>query len=50
MLKKTALSFKDGKLRLKLPDDGSIPSGDVVERRLEALVEAAQTKHGRIIE
>ena len=50
LLRKTELRLKDGKLRVKLPDDGSIPSGEVVERRLEALVEATLAKNGRVIE
>jgi exopolyphosphatase/guanosine-5'-triphosphate,3'-diphosphate pyrophosphatase len=40
LLARSALSLDAGSLGLRLPEDGSVPSGEVVERRLNALRKA----------
>ncbi|MDX1710041.1 MAG: Ppx/GppA family phosphatase [Rhodovibrionaceae bacterium] len=40
ILQSSSLTLSDGKLSLTVPQDGSMPSGDVVERRLNRLVKA----------
>lgn len=49
ILKKTSLVHRDGRLCLELPNDGSVPSGEMVENRLQALVDASETKSGGIL-
>ncbi len=49
VLSGSALSMEDDKLKLKVPQDGSMPSGDVVERRLGRLVKAMEAKDSVII-
>ena len=49
LLEKVSLESRDGKLCLKLPSDGSIPPGEIAERRLQALVEASEAEDGRIL-
>ena len=44
LLRKTGLVYSDGQLSLVLPDDGSVPRGEAVDRRFNALVEAAEAK------
>ena len=40
----------DGKvLVLKLPDDGSVPNGEAVQRRLKSLVQAGDFEDMRIV-
>ena len=48
LLHKTGLTYEDGQLRLVLPDDGSVPHGEAVDRRFNALLEAAEAKGGLI--
>ena len=49
MLAKTAIRLdKEGVLRLTLPDDGSVPIGEAVERRFNPLIEAIGAKKGEI--
>lgn len=49
MLAKTEIRLDDeGVLRLTLPDDGSVPIGEAVERRFNPLIEAIGAKKGEI--
>ena len=49
LLESTKLAIVDGKLRLILPSDGSVPHGEAVEARFKALVEACDTEPGGIV-
>jgi exopolyphosphatase/guanosine-5'-triphosphate,3'-diphosphate pyrophosphatase len=49
LLEKVSLQNREERLCLDLPRDGSIPSGEIVERRLQALVQASQAKSGRVL-
>ena len=49
LLDKVSLESKEGRLCLALPGDGSIPSGEVVEQHLQALVTAAKAKSGAVL-
>jgi len=49
LLDKVALETKEGRLCLALPRDGSIPSGEIVEQHLQALIEASKVKSGGIL-
>ncbi|MCE2509712.1 MAG: exopolyphosphatase [Alphaproteobacteria bacterium] len=49
ILDKTSLEYRDGRLCLELPNNGSIPSGETVENRLQAMVEALEAKSGSIL-
>jgi len=48
MLQRTSLDFNGDRLRLTLPEDGSIPIGEAVERRFKALVTALGATGGEI--
>ena len=48
LLARTSLKLNDGELLLLLPDDGTVPLGEAVERRFNALIEAAQVDGGFI--
>ena len=48
LLVRTALRLDDNELRLLLPDDGTVPSGEAVERRFDALVSATDVESGFI--
>ncbi len=48
LLERTALRLDGNELRLLLPDDGTVPSGEAVERRFDALVAAADVESGFI--
>ena len=48
LLESTALELDDGRLRLRLPSDGSVPPGTAVERRFLALLDAAELE-GEIV-
>jgi len=48
ILRRSALSVADGRVHVKLPDDGSAAPGDVMERRLKALVKALGMRQGTI--
>jgi exopolyphosphatase/guanosine-5'-triphosphate,3'-diphosphate pyrophosphatase len=49
VLQSTKLAFQPGELRLVLPGDGSIPLGETVERRFQALAKASGAERGRIV-
>jgi exopolyphosphatase/guanosine-5'-triphosphate,3'-diphosphate pyrophosphatase len=49
LLESTQLVIVDGKLRLVLPSDGSVPYGEAVENRFKALVEACDAEPGGIV-
>jgi hypothetical protein len=42
--------LEGGELRLVLPGDGSVPLGEAVERRFQALVQASGAERGRIVD
>jgi exopolyphosphatase/guanosine-5'-triphosphate,3'-diphosphate pyrophosphatase len=48
ILHRSALRFEDGRLHLRLPQDGSATPGDVMERRLKALAKQFGAKVGEI--
>lgn len=48
ILHRSALNIEDGHVHLNLPDDGSAAPGDVMRRRLKALVKAMGEKVGEI--
>ena len=48
LLEQTSLELQEGELHLLLPGDGSVPIGEAVERRFEALVGAAEDEDGFI--
>jgi exopolyphosphatase/guanosine-5'-triphosphate,3'-diphosphate pyrophosphatase len=50
LLESTKLVIEDGDLHLVLPGDGSVPLGEAVERRFQALVQASGAERGRIVE
>jgi exopolyphosphatase/guanosine-5'-triphosphate,3'-diphosphate pyrophosphatase len=50
LLESTELVLEGGELRLVLPGDGSVPLGEAVERRFQALVQASGAERGRIVE
>ena len=43
VLRKCHLTWSEGRLRLNLPENGPVPSGNVVERRFAQLVEAVES-------
>ncbi len=49
LLQKVSLRNRQGRLTLDLPRDGSIPPGEIVERRLQALVQASEAKSGHVL-
>ncbi len=49
LLESTQLVIEDGKLRLVLPSDGSVPYGEAVENRYKALAEACDAEPGGIV-
>ncbi len=49
LLESTSLVIVDGKLRLVLPGDGSVPHGEAVESRYKALAEACDAEPGGIV-
>ena len=49
LLEKISLQNRNGQLPLDLPRDGSIPSGEIIERRLRALDQASEARSGRIL-
>lgn len=44
LLQRTALKVSDERLVLTLPEDGSVPTGETVQRRLDALAKALNRK------
>jgi exopolyphosphatase/guanosine-5'-triphosphate,3'-diphosphate pyrophosphatase len=44
LLERTSLKVGDGRVVLTLPDDGSVPSGEAVQRRIDALAKAMNLK------
>ena len=48
ILRRSALSVRDGAVHVHLPDDGSATPGDVMERRLKSLVKVYGGKRGEI--
>ncbi len=48
ILRRSALSVRDGAVNVHLPDDGSATPGDVMERRLKALVKVYGGQQGEI--
>jgi exopolyphosphatase/guanosine-5'-triphosphate,3'-diphosphate pyrophosphatase len=48
VLDHSGLSVKDKVLELKLPDDGSVPEGEAVQRRLKSLAQAGGFEETRI--
>jgi len=49
LLKRTKLERRSGRLKLILPADGSVLSGEIVEKSVEALVEVVGLKGGDIV-
>jgi exopolyphosphatase/guanosine-5'-triphosphate,3'-diphosphate pyrophosphatase len=49
VLSGSALERMDGRLSLRVPQDGSMPAGDVVERRLNRLVKAMGVTESEIL-
>ncbi len=48
ILERSRLRVEDGRLHLDLPDDGSSPLNETVERDFDALVAASRMRRGRI--
>jgi exopolyphosphatase / guanosine-5'-triphosphate,3'-diphosphate pyrophosphatase len=44
LLKRTSLKINGERLVLTLPEDGSVPSGEAVQRRVDALAKALNRK------
>ncbi|PWC34420.1 exopolyphosphatase [Azospirillum sp. TSO35-2] len=44
LLERTSLKVGDGRIVLTLPDDGSVPTGEAVQRRIDALAKAMNLK------
>lgn len=49
ILRRAALEFDGERLHVRLPDDGSAAPGDVMQRRLKAVVKAMGAKRGDIL-
>ncbi|HEY9548325.1 MAG TPA: Ppx/GppA family phosphatase [Kiloniellaceae bacterium] len=49
VLDHSALKVDGGVLELKLPDDGSVPEGEAVQRRLKALAQAGGFRETRVV-
>src|SRR3546814_17043969 len=49
VLDRSALVVEGRRLTLKLPDDGSVPDGEAVQRRLKALAQAGSFEETRIV-
>lgn len=48
LLARTALQWEGDELHVRLPDDGSVATGDAMEKRLKGLVKALGAKRGEI--